>query len=66
LVSDGKVKASLFDLSGREVYTLFDDYQPVGLHSVGAVISPDIPSGIYMVRLTLNGAPYARNLLVRN
>jgi hypothetical protein len=64
LESEGKVKATLYNLSGQEVHTLFNDYQPTGLHSVSANIPANIPAGIYMVKLSVNGVHYAQHMLI--
>lgn len=64
LLGDGKVKAALFDLSGREVEVLFSEYQQTGLHTISATIPEGTAAGLYMLKLSLNGNDYAQHLLI--
>lgn len=65
LVGQGNVKATLYNLRGQEVKILFDEDQSVGIHSVSANLPQDLQAGIYMVKLSVNDAPYAQRMLVK-
>lgn len=53
---------SLFDLGGRRVHHVVDSHLDAGTHSIPAGI--DLPSGIYIVRLTAAGETVSGKLLV--
>jgi hypothetical protein len=50
LSTDSQVELTIYDLAGREVATLIDDYQLTGYHSVNWNAT-FFPSGIYLYRL---------------
>lgn len=46
----GQVSLKIYDLLGREVATLVNEYQPAGTHEVN-FLGRDLPSGMYIYRL---------------
>ena len=53
LPSDANISLSIYDLSGRQVATVFEGFQDAGLHSYQWDASK-MPSGVYYVRLQFN------------
>jgi thiol-disulfide isomerase/thioredoxin len=51
LKENGDIKLSVFDLSGREVDVIRENYQIIGTHTVAWETS-DVPSGVYFFRLS--------------
>ncbi|MCF7810978.1 T9SS type A sorting domain-containing protein [bacterium] len=54
---------ALYDLSGREVMTLYDGYQQAGFHSVN-LNAGDLASGLYFVRLDGSGQIMTQKLML--
>jgi hypothetical protein len=53
----------LYDLSGREVITLFEGYKQAGFHSAN-LNAGDLSSGLYFVRLDAGGFSQTRKLVL--
>ena len=51
LKENGDIKLSVFDLSGREIDVIRENYQIIGTHTVAWETS-DVPSGVYFFRLS--------------
>ena len=51
LKENGDIKLSVFDLSGREIDVIRENYQIIGTHTV-AWKTRDLPSGVYFIRLS--------------
>ncbi len=47
---DGQYRVSLYDLAGKQVKILLDDYQIAGQHSISSTVY-DIPAGIYLIQI---------------
>ncbi|NQU04856.1 MAG: T9SS type A sorting domain-containing protein, partial [Calditrichaeota bacterium] len=56
-------RLALYDLSGREVRTLFEGYRQAGFHSVNMNAS-DLSSGLYFVRLEGSGFTATRKVIL--
>jgi len=50
IVESMEVKLSIFDLLGREVQTLIDEFRPAGVHTA-TFDAADLTSGVYFLRL---------------
>jgi hypothetical protein len=61
LDKSASTRLALYDLSGREVRTLFDGYRQAGFHSVNLSAS-DLSSGFYFVKLEGSGQSVIRTL----
>ncbi len=59
----GKVLLKIYDVLGREVETLVNYYQTAGLHSV-EFNAQNLPSGVYLYRLTSHGRSTTRKLVL--
>ena len=63
LASNQQVTIGIYDLLGRKVETLVDDYEPAGLYELtwnaGA-----LPSGIYFYRITTDGYSKTREMMI--
>lgn len=57
------VRVSVYDLLGRRVATLVDARRPAGWHEV-VLDASDLPSGIYVYRLTADGTTRQRRMLL--
>lgn len=53
----------VFDLSGREVRTMFEGYRQAGSHTA-TMTADNLPSGIYFVRLEASNFSVARKLIL--
>ncbi|MEZ4701029.1 MAG: right-handed parallel beta-helix repeat-containing protein [Rhodothermales bacterium] len=64
--SDGPVRARLFDLLGREVRPVFDGRLPAGSPATFRIDAGDLPAGVYVLRVEMDGFAATRRLaLVR-
>ena len=50
LVHEGKVKLSVFDLSGHEIATLVNEYKPAGIYKINFKTNK-LPAGTYFYRI---------------
>jgi hypothetical protein len=67
LNTPGNVQVELFSLSGGKVATLFDGVMNGGQHAVGYNLDQfGISNGIYLVRITSNGASYNQQIMYNN
>ena len=65
LTESGKVDLALFDLNGRRISDLYKGQSSAGVHTV-AVDAVDLPSGMYVVRLsTVEGVSKYKLTLVK-
>lgn len=66
LIIGGKVKASLFDLQGKEVSVLFNTQQTPGLQTKTVLYPNDISIGVYIIKLSVNGKNVAEKMIIKN
>jgi hypothetical protein len=59
----GMVKISVYDISGRQVARLFNNYQSPGFYSIKWNAS-SFPSGLYFIRMTSNNFTDTRKVLL--
>ena len=65
LPSAGKIGLTIYDIAGREVFTLIDGYKSAGTHSV-VFDAKDLSSGVYFAKLSiLPGAGTRQHEIVR-
>ncbi len=60
---DGLVKLIIYDILGKEVFNLYDDYLTAGYHSL-QFNATNLASGTYIYRLTYNGASISKCMLL--
>jgi Secretion system C-terminal sorting domain len=63
LSTSGHVTLKVFDVLGREVATLVNAHQSVGIHSV-AFNAGNLPSGVYFYRITAGSFSEVRKLIL--
>ncbi len=64
LDKDSKVRVEIFDISGKSVSNLFDGNQKQGNYSLNfSAKNAGFLSGIYIVKMTVNGEVYSRQLV---
>ena len=63
LPSAGKTRLTVYDVTGREVFTLLDGYQSAGAHSV-VFDAEGLSSGLYFVRLTAGDSRMTRKMVL--
>ena len=68
LVNEGRVKLAVYDLLGRKVAVLIDDYRPAGPGSVTwdgrDTYGSTVASGVYIARLETADGVQTRKLVV--
>jgi len=66
LASPGQVRLILYDIRGREIKTLVDEFQSTDTYSVTVKLN-DLPSGVYLYKLSIGGdfSEIKKMLLVR-
>ena len=55
MISDGYVQISIYDLNGRKVLDVIDDYIEFGLHSI-TIDSKGLSSGMYFYKILVSGS----------
>lgn len=65
LVVGGIVKASLFDLQGKEIALLFCDLQTAGKQIKSIYYSNKISAGVYVMKLSVNGKQVVEKKLIK-
>ncbi len=63
IVESMEVKLSIYDLLGREVQTLIDEFRPAGVHTATFDAS-DLSSGVYFYRLQVREAVEAKPMVL--
>ena len=58
----GNVKLIVYDLRGRQVRVLRDDWLPAGKHNI-EFNAGSLASGVYIYRLTVNGSEIAKKMI---
>jgi hypothetical protein len=51
LEKSGQITIKIFNILGREIETLFNDYQSAGIHSNLYIANSSLPSGVYFYQL---------------
>lgn len=57
----GEVNISLYDLNGRHLRSLLQSYHEAGSHTLRLRATADMPSGVYLIRLNVDGKMAAGN-----
>ena len=60
---DGKVTLKIFDISGREVSTLINEFRSAGYYTIDFK-ADNLSSGIYLYTLTSNGISLTKKMLI--
>ena len=63
LENDGLVKVSVFNLAGKEVVQLTNQFVEAGVHSM-TWDANDNPSGVYLIRAEMNGAASVQKVIL--
>ena len=63
LLAVSKVNLTIYDITGREVFTLLEGYQSAGTHSV-VFDAKDLTSGVYFARLEAGDFRQTRKMLL--
>lgn len=63
LPADGFVKLSVYDIEGREIETVVEEFQRAGEHSLGYSAN-DLPSGVYFLKLKSAGFSAFRKMIL--
>ena len=63
-MEEGHVKASLFDIHGKEIIEISNEKQSVGYHLLKAELPTDLAKGVYFVKLSLNNKPVTQRLII--
>ena len=63
LPEEGKVSLVIYDISGREVASLFEGFYPDGTYEA-EFDGSELPSGMYFARLKANGINYTEKLIL--
>jgi hypothetical protein len=63
LENDGLVKVSVFNLAGKEVVQLTNQFVEAGVHSM-TWDANDNPSGVYLIRAEMNGATSVQKVIL--
>ncbi|HWB63751.1 MAG TPA: T9SS type A sorting domain-containing protein, partial [Chitinophagales bacterium] len=61
-----KVSASIIDVTGKVVAELGQEDQVMGAHTIQISDQYNLPAGIYIARLIVDGTPYTRKFIVTN
>lgn len=64
LIDEGNVKASLFDIHGKEIAEIVNEKQNTGNHILNATLPSDLSKGVYFVKLSLNGKTSAQRVII--
>lgn len=67
LPADGRVRIEVFDVGGRLLATIADEWMPDGPHSIqwdGSAAGGRLPAGVYVLRLTAGGEVRAQRLVI--
>lgn len=65
LINDGKMKATLYNLQGKEISVLFNIYQSSGISSKTILLPNDISAGIYLLKLSFNGEDVSEKMIIK-
>ncbi|MDD4961936.1 MAG: T9SS type A sorting domain-containing protein, partial [Candidatus Marinimicrobia bacterium] len=57
----GEVNISLYDLNGRLLRSLLQSYREAGSHVLRLQATANMPSGVYLLRLNVDGKMTAGN-----
>lgn len=65
LITGGKVKASLYNLQGEEISVLFNAQQSPGNQTKTVLYPNDVPAGIYLIKLSINGKYISEKMIIK-
>ena len=65
LLKSGNVKASIFDIQGKEVDVLLNENQMSGNFNNSYVISKSIKSGVYFIKLAVDGKTMTQKMIIK-
>jgi len=60
---EGKVKLTVFDLSGHEIATLVNEYKPIGIHKINFKANK-LPAGTYFYRIQAEKYTETKKLII--
>jgi hypothetical protein len=66
LSQEGVIKATLYNLEGKELNTLFTENQQAGEHHKTLMMDANLSSGIYLVKLSLNNTIIGEERIIKN
>lgn len=65
MINDGVVKATLYNLQGKEISVLFNSFQHSGISSKTILLPNDISAGVYLLKLTYNGTNVSEKMIIK-
>lgn len=65
LICDGSIKATLYNLQGKEISVLFNSYQSSGISSKTILLPNDISAGLYLLKLSFNGKDVSEKMIIK-
>ena len=66
IINESVVSASLYNLQGKEIATLFNSKESFGIHTKNVSYPDNIASGIYMLKLSINGKQTDQKMIIKN
>jgi len=65
LLKSGNVKASIFDIQGKEVDILIDENQMTGNFNNNFSVSKSVKSGVYFIKLSVDGKIMTQKMIIK-
>ena len=65
LLKSGNVKASIFDIQGKEVDVLIDENQMTGNFNNNFSVSKSVKSGVYFIKLSVDGKIMTQKMIIK-
>lgn len=65
LINEGNVKATLYNLQGKEVCVLFNSHQNAGSHTKTVIYPNEVSKGVYLVKLFSNGTELVQKMIIK-
>jgi hypothetical protein len=66
LINESVVSASLYDLQGKEVTSLFSSKESFGIHTKQVSYPVHVANGVYMIKLSINGIQTGQKMVIKN